>query len=134
MKVEVSDDFAAILLDFDKELAPRIVIEALKWASEKPHEASRVAEGWRNLKNRSKSEFQWRLSLGSIDPAEALDYALKYEARRHEQSSLLTKVISKAKNGGYMFTMPNGVQCTIKRKEGEYRFIFNVSGEEVSLF
>ena len=134
MKIEVLDEFADMLCSFDKNMAPHIVVEALKWASEKPYEASRIVEGWKKLKSRGKREFQWRISLGSIDPAEALDDAVKYEARKREQSSLLRKVISKAKNDGYSFAMPNGVQCTIQYKEGEYWFIFNVAAEEVTLF
>ena len=134
MKIEVLDEFADMLCSFDKDMAPHVVVEALKWASEKPHEASRIVEGWKKLKSRGKSEFQWRISLGSIDPAEALDYAVKYEARKSEQLSLLMEVRSKAKKEGYAFTLPNGVQCTIQHKEGEYWFIFNVATEEIILF
>jgi len=123
-----------MLLDFEKEMAPNIVVEAVKWASENPNEAPKIVEGWKRLKTRGKNEFQWRLSLGSIDPAEALDYAVRYEAKHREQSSLIMKVISKAKKDGYTFTLPNGVQCKIQRKEGENWFIFNVAGEEIILF
>lgn len=134
MKVEVSDDFVNMLLSFDKDMAPSIAIYALKWASENSDKTPSVVEGWKKLKSRGKKEFQWRLSLGSINPAEALDYAVKYEARIREQSSLLREVLSKAKKEGYALTLPNSVQCKIQRKEGEYWFIFNVQAEEIILF
>ena len=134
MKIDVSEDFADMLRSFDKDMAPYIVVAALKWASENPNETSRIVEGWKRLKSRGKSEFQWRLSVGSIGPAEALDYAVTYEARKREQLSLLREVISKAKKDGYTFTLPNDVQCKIQRKEGEYWFIFSVAAEEITLF
>lgn len=134
MKVEVSDDFVNILLRFGKDLAPRVAIDVLKWAAENPDKAQAIVEGWKELKRRGKKEFQRRLSLGSMDPDEALDYAVKYEAKIREQASLLREVRSKAKKEGYAFTLPNGVHCRIQRKEGEYWFIFNVQAEEIILF
>lgn len=134
MKIDVSEDFIDMILNFNKEMAPHIVVDALKWASKNSDKTPMIVEGWKKLKSRGKTEFQWRLSLGSIDPAEALDYAEKYEARKREQTSLLREVIFKAKKEGYMFTLPNGVQCRIQRKEGEYWFIFNVAAEEIILF
>ena len=134
MKIEVLDEFADMIHSFGKEMAPYVVMDALKWASEKPKEASIVVEGWKKLKARGKSDLQWRLSIGCVNPAEALDYAARNEAKNREQQSLLMKVVSKARKEGYEFTMPNSVQCKIQLKEGEYRFIYTVAGEEITLF
>ena len=134
MKIEILDDFADMIHSFDKEMAPYVVLEALKWASEKPQEALKVVEGWKKLKARGRNDLQWRLSIGCVNPAEALDYAAKNEAKNREQQSALMKVVSQAKKEGYEFTMPNNVHCKIQLKEGEYRFIFTVAGEEITLF
>ncbi len=134
MKIEVLDEFADMIRSFDKEMAAYVVLEALKWASEKPQEASKVVEGWKKLKVQGKSELQWRLSIGCVNPAEALDYAARNEAKNREQQSTLMKVVSQAKKEGYEFTMPNNVHCKVQLREGEYRFVFTVAGEETTLF
>ena len=134
MKIDVSEELIDMLSSLDKDVAPRVVLEALKWASENPDRTQELVEDWRKMRSRGKSEFQWRLSIGNINPAEALDYAMKYEARKREEASLLNKVRSEAKKEGYTLSLPNGVQCRIQHKEGEYWFIFNVASEEVILF
>jgi hypothetical protein len=133
MKDDFPNVFVEMLKSLEREMQPGRIFELLRWASENPSEAARVVEGYGKLKSSSQKEFQWSISIGN-EPDQALEYAEHWEKRRYEQISLLRKVIAKAKKDGYTLKMPNGVQCTIQHKEGEYRFIFNTAGEEIILF
>ncbi len=133
MKIDVRDDFVNLLMGLDKSVGPDHVIKALKWASDSPEKAAQIVEGWRKLRSNGMKEFQGWLSLG-LGPDRALECAEKFEVEQYEQLSFLRKVIARAKKGGYTFTSPNGVECTIDRRgEGEYWFNFNLGGEEVYL-
>jgi hypothetical protein len=133
LKLDFPNVFVEMLKSLEREMQPGRIIELLKWASENPAKAARVVEGYEKLKNSSQKEFQWSISIGN-ESDQALEYAEHWEKRRYEQLSLLRKVIANAKKGGHALRMPNGVQCTIQHKEAEYRFIFNVAGEEIILF
>jgi hypothetical protein len=132
MKLDVPDEFVALFMKLDREISPHYIMNALKWASDNPDEAIRVAESWKKLGGNGKREFQTCLSVG-YDPPLALKNAEEYEARQHGNFSLLGKAIANAKKGGYRFTLPNGVECIVKVKDGDYWFTFNPAGENVSL-
>jgi hypothetical protein len=132
MKLDVPDDFADLVMKLEREVSPHCIMDALKWASENPDEAIRVAESWRRLRGNSKREFQLFLSCGYVPPL-ALKNAEEYEVRQHKKFSLLGKAIANAKKGGYRLTLPNGVECIVKVKDGDYWFNFNVAGETISL-
>jgi hypothetical protein len=132
MKLDVPDEFVALFMKLDREISPHYIMDALKWASDNPDEAIRVVESWKKLRENGKREFQLFLLCG-YDPPQTLKYAEEYEARQHENFSLLGKAVANAKKDGYRVTLPNGVECIVKAKDGDYWFMFNPAGEEVSL-
>lgn len=135
MRFDVPDSFVEVVRQVDKEIIPKNVIEALKWASENPDKARLVAEGWSKLGKYGRSEFNAYLVV--YDPEYALKTAHDREARLRERRRLIGKAIAHAKKGGYKFTMPNGVECAIMYDVEDvyspYHFNFNVAGQTITL-
>jgi hypothetical protein len=132
VKLNVPKEFIEVLIKVERDVKPEHVIEALEWAAENPEKARKVAEGFSKLGYLGRKEFEICIWLGN-DPEKALETAEKRQADVSKNRSLLGKVLAGAKKGGYEFKMPNGVDCTVRYREGQYEFTFNLGGAEVTL-
>ena len=125
--------FVDVLRSFEEAMPPRLVIDALEWAAKNPEDAIRIARRFRKLNSIGRKAFEAYIGDG-WSPSYAIEAAEQRQSFNYRTRSLLQKVLSRAKRGGYGFKMPNGVECTIKGNEDHYEFTFKLSnGAEVTL-
>ena len=132
MKFEVPDEFIELLEEIEKDVPPINVLKWLEWAAQNPEGAKRLVEGCKRLGRSGR----YRLAVGlwfGDDPDRAMESAVKSDADRRRERSLLSKVMAHAKRKGYEFTMPNGVKCTVVQDKDGYWFRFKVEGEEIGI-
>jgi len=132
IKLNVPEEFVEVLRKIEADVKPRCVIGALEWATKNPEKARKVAEGFSRLGYLGRKEFETCIWLGN-DPDYALKSAEERQADASKIRSLLGKALAEARRGGYRFRMPNGVECTVKYREGCYELTFNPGGAEVKL-
>ncbi len=123
MKLDVPDGFINLLEEIEGEVPPRHVIEWLEWASDNPEEARCLVETYRGLGRSGRHEFAVSLLCGT-SPDCAIKSALEDDESHRSKRSLISKAIADAKKGGYKFTMPNGVECTVVKDGDVYWFKF----------
>ena len=132
MRFDVPEEFVKVLEEIEREVSPRRIIKWLEWASQNPNEAKHIAEAYKRLGRSGRHEFVICLLIGNT-PDHALESAVDEDSEYRKKRSVLSKLIADAKKGGFKFRLPNGVECTVKRDDEEYRFNFTVAGEEISV-
>ncbi|MCS7114094.1 MAG: hypothetical protein N0A00_01580 [Candidatus Bathyarchaeota archaeon] len=118
MNVEVADEFVEVLKNVERDVPPGNVVDWLEWASKNPEEAKRLAETYGRLSWCGRHKFAVCLWCGE-SPDYAIKSAVEEDEKHRSKRSILSKAIINAKKGGYRFTMPNGVECTVVRDRGE---------------
>lgn len=132
MDLSVPDEFIEVVKSVLRGIAPATVLEWLKWASENPDEAKRIAEVYWKLSRVGRSEFETCFMIGN-SPVDAAENALEVDREYRADRSLLSKVIAGVRRGGYHINMPNGAKCTIMREEKKYLFRFEAAGETIDV-
>jgi hypothetical protein len=132
LRFDAPEEFVDLLKRLQREMEPEKVINTLKWSSENPADAKRLAERYDKLGYYGRREFETSILCGN-NPDYAMESAEKYQAEVRECRSLLGKVIAGAKKGGYKLALPNGVECIARRSEDYYEFDFFSGGAKVTL-
>lgn len=132
VRFNVPEEFVGVLKKLEESTTPERVILALKWATENPERARDVAKRYRKLKSTGKKCFEWEICAGR-HPDYAIEWAEQRQGEVSRERSLLGKALVASQKGGYNFRMPNGVECTMKYRDGDYEFTFKAGGAEVTV-
>jgi len=136
LKFEIPDKFLEMLAKCGGfyQPTPSKLIDILKWASENREAAGKVAEEVKCLNKRGRRDFEEYMFWLSYKPDKALEKAFEMQEENRKRRSVLSKVIARAKGGGCVLKMPNGLECKITREGKYYAFKFNVGGAEIVIF
>ena len=135
MKLDVPDAFIKLLMSGGGyyQPSPSTIIEVLEWASKNREAAERVAEEVERLNETGRRAFEEHMYCLSYKPDEALEKAVELQEENRARRSLLSKVISQAKRGGYTLNMSNGLECKITHDGDYYVFKFKPGGADVTV-
>jgi hypothetical protein len=131
MKFEISDDFLEFIKGLSGETSAETVVDLLQWASQNK-QAKEVVDGFRRLNTVAKREFCFYLLRYKYTPEQALNAAKNFQEQNRKDRSLISKIVARVQEG-YPFTMPNGVQCVIRRDKQSYALEFTVQGIKVTV-